>query len=128
MITVWANELARAPTSAIRPRTAAWYDKRKPTFSDAIAAVRRVLWRPQSLSTSRPDTGTIKIPVAFPQRLTTPSAMQPEMRKVELKLFQSADWPWQHGCAAITGYVSSLDLVVPRGTTFLSSVAVPVYS
>ena len=70
LITVWADELARAPTDAVRPRTAAWYDKREPTFSDAIAAVRRVLWRPESLSTSRPGIDTIEIPVAFLQRLT----------------------------------------------------------
>ncbi len=70
LVAVWADELARAPTSAVRPRTAAWYHKREPTFSDAIAAVRRVLWRPQSLSTSRPGTGTVEIPVAFLQRLT----------------------------------------------------------
>ncbi len=46
LVTVWANELARTPASAVRPRTAAWYDKREPTFSDAIAAVRRALWCP----------------------------------------------------------------------------------
>jgi len=41
LVAVWANELACAPIGAVRPRTAAWYDKREPTFSDAIAAVRR---------------------------------------------------------------------------------------
>jgi len=46
LVAVWANELARTPASAVRPRTAAWYDKREPTFSDAIAAVRRALWCP----------------------------------------------------------------------------------
>ena len=28
----------------LRPRSAAWYHKREPSFSDAIAAVRRVFW------------------------------------------------------------------------------------
>ncbi len=37
LVAVWADELARTPASAVRPRTAAWYDKREPTFSDAIA-------------------------------------------------------------------------------------------
>ncbi len=70
MVTVWADELARAPTGAVRPRTAAWYNKREPTFSDAIAAVRRALWRPTGLSMSRPGTGTVEISVALLQRLT----------------------------------------------------------
>lgn len=32
--------------------TAAWYPKPQPTFSDALAAVRRALWREQALATS----------------------------------------------------------------------------
>ena len=46
LVAVWADELARAPIGAVRSRTARWYDKREPTFSDAIAAVRRALWSP----------------------------------------------------------------------------------
>ena len=67
---MWADELARAPIGAIRPRTAAWYDKREPTFSDAIAAIRRALWRPPSLAMSRPSTQTVEISVSLLQRLT----------------------------------------------------------
>ena len=70
LVTVWADELARAPAGAVRPRTAAWYDKREPTFSDAIAAVHRALWRPPDLSMSRPSTETIEISAALLQRLT----------------------------------------------------------
>ena len=70
LVTIWADQLAHLPTSAVRPRAAAWYDKREPTFSDAIAAVRRALWRPPSLSTSRPSAETIEIPVTLLQRLT----------------------------------------------------------
>jgi len=55
---------------AVRPRTAGWYDKREPTFSDAIAAVRRALWSPPDLSMSRPNTGTVEISAALLQRLT----------------------------------------------------------
>jgi hypothetical protein len=42
LITLWANELfnARMPI----PRSASWYAKPLPTFSDALAAVRRELW------------------------------------------------------------------------------------
>jgi len=70
LVAVWADELARTPTGAVRPRTAAWYDKREPTFSDAIAAVRRALWRPPGLSMSHLATGTVEISAALLQRLT----------------------------------------------------------
>ncbi len=70
LVTVWADELARAPAGAVRQRTAARYDKREPTFSDAIAAVRRALWFPPGLSKFRPSTATVEIPAAFLQRLT----------------------------------------------------------
>jgi DDE superfamily endonuclease len=70
LVAVWADELARAPAGAVRPRTAAWYDKREPTFSDAIAAVRRALWRPPNLSMSRLSTETVEIPASLLQRLT----------------------------------------------------------
>ena len=70
LITIWADELARAPVGAASPRAAAWYAKREPTFSDAIAAVRRALWCPLDLCMSRPGTDTIEIPAALLQRLT----------------------------------------------------------
>ncbi len=70
LVAVWADELARIPASAVRPRTAAWYDKREPTFSDAIAAVRRALWCPPGLAMSRPSTETVEISAALLKRLT----------------------------------------------------------
>ena len=70
LVAVWADELARAPTGAVRPRTAAWYDKHEPTFSDAIAAVRRALWHPPDLSMSRSGMETIEISATLLQRLT----------------------------------------------------------
>jgi len=70
LVTIWADQLAHLPTGAVGPRAAAWYDKREPTFSDAIAAVRRALWCPPGLSMSRPNTETIEIPVTLLQRLT----------------------------------------------------------
>src|SRR5580693_2867682 len=60
LITVWADGLAREAANALRPNAAAWYRKQEPTFSDAIAAVRRVLWAPPNLSMSRqPDESVI---------------------------------------------------------------------
>jgi len=70
LVVVWANEPACAPVGAVRPRTAGWYDKREPTFGDAIAAVRRALWSPPGLSMARPNTGTVEISAALLQRLT----------------------------------------------------------
>ncbi len=70
LITIWADQLAHAPISAVGSRTAAWYAKREPTFSDAIAAVRRALWCPPALSMSRPCAEIVQIPATLLQRLT----------------------------------------------------------
>lgn len=70
LVTIWADELVQAPASAVCPRTATWFDKREPTFNDAIAAVRRALWCPSGLSMSRPSRETVVIPAALLQRLT----------------------------------------------------------
>ena len=42
LVTLWANDLQTRQRPM--PRTAAWYPKPLPTFSDALAAVRRQLW------------------------------------------------------------------------------------
>lgn len=46
LITVWADGPARDAANVPCPNVAAWYAKSEPTFSDAIAAVRPVLWAP----------------------------------------------------------------------------------
>lgn len=51
-------------------RTAAWYVKTQPTFSDAIASVRRQLWCHRSFSMSVQNTDLIKIPRSLFERLT----------------------------------------------------------
>ena len=43
-------------------RSAAWRRKDKPTFSDALAAVRRRLWAEAALSTSHSSTQAKKVP------------------------------------------------------------------
>jgi hypothetical protein len=43
-------------------RTAAWYAKTQPTFSDTIAGVRRWLWSQAHFSTSTDPNDMIKIP------------------------------------------------------------------
>jgi hypothetical protein len=68
LVTVWAHTLMRKPSTAVRPHPAAWYNKHQPTFSDAIAAVRRVLWSPPSFSMSRSGSESIEIPVSLLNR------------------------------------------------------------
>jgi DDE superfamily endonuclease len=51
-------------------RSTAWYGKTRPTFSDAIAWVRRHLWEHLHLSTSQQETELIKIPRALLERFT----------------------------------------------------------
>jgi hypothetical protein len=68
LITLWAAE-AKAITT-LHARSAAWYVKDETTFSDAIAAVRRLLWSLPNLSISRQNPDNVEIPVALLQRLT----------------------------------------------------------
>ena len=68
LVTVWAHGLMRKPSTAVRAHPAAWYDKHQPTFSDAIATVRRVLWSPPNFSMSRSGSESIEIPVTLLNR------------------------------------------------------------
>ena len=70
LVTIWADRLTSTSTGRIRPHTATWYAKREPTFSDAIAGVRRALWCPPDLSMSWSSTEIVKIPTTLLQRLT----------------------------------------------------------
>jgi hypothetical protein len=65
LITLWAAE-ARA---ALHPRIVAWYVKDDPTFSDAIATVRRMLWSVPDLAISRINPENVEIPSPLLQRL-----------------------------------------------------------
>jgi hypothetical protein len=65
LITLWAAE-AKA---ALHPRIAAWYAKDEPTFSEAIATVRRVLWAFPNFSISRQRPDNLEIQSALLQRL-----------------------------------------------------------
>ncbi|HEX2092352.1 MAG TPA: hypothetical protein VHG28_08120 [Longimicrobiaceae bacterium] len=54
----------------LQVRQAAWYDKPVPTFSDALAAVRREIWRYEGFSMSEGRGETLQIPRALLERLT----------------------------------------------------------
>jgi hypothetical protein len=69
LITIWANTLS-ASSRCIRPRDAAWYVKSELTFSDAIAAVRRVLWAHSNFSMSGKPRDVVEIPRPLFERLT----------------------------------------------------------
>jgi hypothetical protein len=69
LIAMWANSLSRSAAS-FSPRPAAWYAKSELTFSDAIAAVRRILWCPPNFSMSRKTRDMVEIPGALLRRLT----------------------------------------------------------
>lgn len=53
-------------------RKAAWYDKRHPTFSDALAVARRELWKQEETTFcgSSSESETVKVPRGFIERLT----------------------------------------------------------
>jgi hypothetical protein len=60
IITLLANRLQNQGQLSIP--TCAWYKKEKPTFSDAIAAVRRLLWKEINFSISDKPEEVVKIP------------------------------------------------------------------
>jgi hypothetical protein len=51
-------------------RQAAWYRKRAPTFADALALVRREIWRHEGFRISGAEADTIKVPRALLEHLT----------------------------------------------------------
>jgi hypothetical protein len=67
-VTLMAGALLASEAKAVR--TAAWYAKAHPTFSDAIAMVRRDLWSHCHFSTSDSKPEVVKIPRSLFERLT----------------------------------------------------------
>lgn len=68
LIALMAHALREAETPVVR--TAAWYAKARPTFSDALAVVRRELWNACHFSMSRVKSEVIEIPRSLLERLT----------------------------------------------------------
>src|SRR5436305_10927270 len=56
---LWADELGKA--AALATERVEWYQKKKPTFSDALAAVRKQLWATHNFCTSDPKGQTVEI-------------------------------------------------------------------
>lgn len=61
IVTLVADHLQQQQGMLLTEHTA-WYKKEKPTFSDAIAAVRRILWQKVDFSTSTKNIEIVKIP------------------------------------------------------------------
>jgi len=68
MVTLMADQLIESETNPVR--AAAWYNKQTPTFSDAIAIVRRCLWKNCHFSMSCEKDEIVKVPRALLERLT----------------------------------------------------------
>ena len=68
LVTLIAHRLQSHRRVPIRAN--AWYAKRRPTFSDALALVRSRLWRHRSFSRSVQTTHVVKIPAALLEQLT----------------------------------------------------------
>jgi DDE superfamily endonuclease len=73
LVTLLAHPRMTATTARPTPRVirqAAWYRKPAPTFCDALALVRRDLWRHQTFQTSAPADDVAKVPRTVIERLT----------------------------------------------------------
>jgi hypothetical protein len=64
IVTLLAGHLP--PRERRQVAQAAWYPKPQPTFSDALAAVRRAIWREQAFVTSRRRGDSTKVRLALP--------------------------------------------------------------
>jgi hypothetical protein len=71
MVTLFAHRrMAQEGSRAIR--RAAWYEKSHPTFTDALALVRKQLWAQEWVTSygSSAEAETVKVPRVFVERLT----------------------------------------------------------
>src|SRR5262245_18067608 len=68
IITLTAHLLLEKGATCVR--STAWYSKPHPTFADAIAWVRRLLWEHIHFSTSQQETDMIQIPRTLLERFT----------------------------------------------------------
>jgi hypothetical protein len=68
LVTLLAHQATVENTLAVRQ--AAWYAKALPTFSDALAVVRRCLWSIPDFHTSLSDSDMVEFPCSLLKRLT----------------------------------------------------------
>jgi hypothetical protein len=68
LVTLFAHQQKARISNAAR--RAAWYEKAHPTFSDALALVRRELWAHSTFCRSPREADTVKVSLALVERLT----------------------------------------------------------
>jgi hypothetical protein len=68
MVTLMADVLIKGEILPVRQAT--WYQKELPTFADAIAEVRRLLWESCHFTTSSQRSDVLKVPRSLLERLT----------------------------------------------------------
>jgi hypothetical protein len=68
IVTLFAHQRMARSTEAVR--RVAWYLKPHPTFSDALALVRKELWAHTAFRGSLGEPDTVKVPRAFVEHLT----------------------------------------------------------
>jgi hypothetical protein len=69
LVTLFAHQrMVQQDSDALRQ--AAWYRKDHPTFSDALAVVRRELWAEETFRGSAREADMVKVPREFVERLT----------------------------------------------------------
>jgi hypothetical protein len=81
IVTLPAQQLIEKGETCVR--STAWYGKTRPTFSDAMALVRRQLWEHFHFSTSQQETDMIKLPRALLERFTEALCYAVKLDKVE---------------------------------------------
>jgi hypothetical protein len=69
-VTLFADRQKQGARLTDVVRRAGWYDKRLPTFSDALALVRKDLWAEEIFRGSHSETDTVKVRRAYVERLT----------------------------------------------------------
>jgi hypothetical protein len=67
LVTLWASQLAAEHGPMVE--CVCWYPKPLPTFSDALALIRRELWAAQIFATSPPDRTAQNVPADLINRL-----------------------------------------------------------
>lgn len=71
VVTLLANHRMANDENLDAVRRAAWYDKSRPTFSDALAVVRKQLWAAECIFCgSAQESDLVKVPREFMERLT----------------------------------------------------------
>jgi DDE superfamily endonuclease len=71
LVTLVAHQYMSKSSAPDAVRQTAWYEKIRPTFSDALALVRKELWAQEmSFCGSAQEVETVKVPREFVERLT----------------------------------------------------------